>query len=741
MSSGRWNRLIDGLVRYRWVLLLVALVLTGLSIYPANQVTFDHSIESLYSSDNPQLLDYLDSKSMFGGDEFIFLAYTDPELFQKPGQARLAKLTSRVAEVPGVVAGSVQSLAAYLEMTENRLFRSRRKLVLDFARGVLLGDDDQTTAVALRLMPEDKSPQSRAATITQLRQIAAEQPLTTHVVGEATLVHDMFRYSQDDGQFMGWAASILLVAVILMFLRDIRAILLPFIIVQMTILWTKAGLWSSQLQLTMVSSILASLVTIIGVSTVVYLSFYFQELRKRLAPEAAFRQMLGVIGKDIVWVCLTTAAGFAAHLSSHLHPVRSFGITMVMGSLLVLVAMTLMLPGGMLIGVRGQPAPQARGEQQVNRSLHRLTEWVLAHRTAIFIGTAIGLIFGLSGIWQLRLETDFSKNFRASTPVVKSLTFMEERLGGAGLWEVNFPAPSTLDEDHLAKVRRLSKQLRELRSATGPALTKVVAITDGLDLVPRVPIIVPTDDARLRWMNALQPEFGNSLFNAEKGRMRIMLRSRERQSAEDKERLIAKVSELSRAEFPDAKVTGLFVLLTHLVESLLDDQWTGLIVGAISLVTIMTIAYRSLWMGLISLVPNVLPILILLGAMGWSGIPINIGTTMMSSDTMGLTIHDSIFYLSAYRRARLSGLDFHSALSEVQTEVRRPLIYSNLALVLGFLVLTASHFIPLVYFGALVSTAIAGGLLVNLLLIPLLLQWGEQRSGNAPPGPLAKTID
>lgn len=728
MSSVRWNRFIDRLVRHRLALMLVAVALTALSIYPASQVTFDQSIESLYARGNPLLEEYLDSKSLFGGDEFVFVIYTDPELFETAGQERLASLAARAATVPGVIAESVQSLDVYLQITNQPFFRSRRAKVLEFARGVLLGDDNQTTAVALRLADEAHAPQSRSATIADLRRIAAEQPLPTYVVGEPTLVLDMFQYAQDDGQFMGWAASILLIGVILFFLHDVRSILLPFIIVQVTILWTRAILWTTSIQLTMVSSILASLLTIIGVSTVVYLSLYYHELRASLDRETAFRQMLYVIGRDIIWVCLTTAAGFAAHLSSHLQPVRSFGVTMVIGSLLVLVAMTFILPGGMLIGGQWQVTfRRPRGNQQVNQSLHQLTAWVLQHPLRIGLTTCIALVIAIGGLLQLRLETDFSNNFRRSSPVVQSLTYMEERLGGAGIWEVNFAAPKALDEDHLDKVRRLAAKLRELRTGDKPALTKVVAITDGIDLVPRVPLFVPNDAAKARWLNALQPDFMGSLFNADRERMRIVLRARERQSAEDKDAVISQVRQLAIAEFPEARVTGLFVLLTHLVESLMDDQWTGLVVGACGLITMMTIAYRSLWMGLISLVPNVLPILFLLGVMGWVGVPINIGTAMISSDVMGLTIHDSIFYLSAYRRARLAGLDFRGALHEVQTEVRRPLIYSNLALILGFLVLTRSHFVPLIYFGALVSIAIAGGLVVNLLLIPLLLQWGERR--------------
>jgi predicted RND superfamily exporter protein len=99
---------------------------------------------------------------------------------------------------------------------------------------------------------------------------------------------------------------------------------------------------------------------------------------------------------------------------------------------------------------------------------------------------------------------------------------------------------------------------------------------------------------------------------------------------------------------------------------------------------------------------------------------------MISSDTVGLTIHDSIFYISAYLRIRRSGVDFETALHKVQSETRQPLLYSNIALIVGFLVLASSHFVPLIYFGVMVSVAIAGGLAVNLLLLPLFLQFGER---------------
>ena len=720
------NRLVDFLVKRNRLLLGLAIVITVFAFGPSRKLSFDQSIESLYAAQNIHLQQYVEAKSLFGGDEFVFVAYTDPDLLTDIGQARVQELADQLSLVPGVIPDSIQSLSRTLGFTRLPGFKSKRDIIMEFCRGVLVGSDDQTTAVALRLQDHLSAVVPRAKTLLEIKRIAEEQTFPTYVVGEPVLVHDMFRYAEEDGEWMGWAASVLLILVILFFLKSIRAVILPFIIVQMAIIWTKAILFQSGMQLSMVSSILGSLVTIIGVSTVVYMSLYYRKLREVLDRENAFRQTVRVIGMDLFWVCLTTAAGFGAQLSSHLHPVRSFGLTMVIGSLFVLIAMLLVLPGGFLIGYERAELPKPRGDREVHESLEGLAHWVLRHPRKIWTGCVLVLIICGFGLSRLRIETDFSKNFRAASPVVKGLNFLETKLGGAGAWEVNFPAPDELTETHLEKVRRLASQLRAIEGDRGPALTKVVAVTDGIDLIPTIPVISGNVKTKSVYLNRIQPEFLPSLYNPDRGRMRIMLRAYERQSSEAKQALIDRVGEIAREEFPECKVTGLIVLLTFLIESLLHDQLTDLMLGAFSLIAIMTIAYRSFWMGVIALIPNLIPILLLLGGMGWLSVPVNIGTAMISSDTVGLTIHDSIFYISAYLRIRRSGVDFETALHKVQSETRQPLLYSNIALIVGFLVLASSHFVPLIYFGVMVSVAIAGGLAVNLLLLPLFLQFGER---------------
>lgn len=209
--------------------------------------------------------------------------------------------------------------------------------------------------------------------------------------------------------------------------------------------------------------------------------------------------------------------------------------------------------------------------------------------------------------------------------------------------------------------------------------------------------------------------------------MRIMLRALERQPAELKLQMIDQVVQTAEQHFDDVRVTGLYVLLANIILSLLGDQLVSFSLAAVGIFLMMSIAFRRFAVGGISLVPNLLPIIVLIGLLGWLGSLVNIGTAMIASVSIGLTVDSSIHYLSAYRRARSRGNTHERALRLTQGEIGLSLVFSNIALICGFSVLTLSEFVPLNYFGVLVSIAMLGGLLGNILLLPLLLTWLEQR--------------
>jgi predicted RND superfamily exporter protein len=403
--------------------------------------------------------------------------------------------------------------------------------------------------------------------------------------------------------------------------------------------------------------------------------------------------------------------------------------------------------------------------------LDGLVRWVEHHPWLVGVASLVIFLAASAGVWRLEVESDFTKNFRRDSEIVRSYEFVEEHLGGAGVWDVIIPAPQTLDFEFLRRVQRLQQRLAgevKVRGEQGrerPGLTKSLSLADSVTtFVPNildeieVPIppltpesMLPTIRERmgpallkarnaelelaLAGMQARIPSFYKALHNEDPQHpgqywLRVMLRSHERQSSQAKREIIERVARIAREQFPAAgdphgrvpEATGFFVLLAYLIDNLLADQWLAFLVATSGILLMMLIALRNPLQALVALVPNVAPIMIVTGLMGWVGYKINMGAAMIAAVSMGLSIDSSIHYILSFQAARAEGKSMHAALAAVHHSVGRALIFATLALIAGFSVLCFSEFVPTIYFGALVSLTMLGGLAGNLVVLPLLLK-------------------
>ena len=211
-------------------------------------------------------------------------------------------------------------------------------------------------------------------------------------------------------------------------------------------------------------------------------------------------------------------------------------------------------------------------------------------------------------------------------------------------------------------------------------------------------------------MRKLMPEFFAALHGKDpvddRFYLRIMLRVSEQQTSSEKFELIERLEGIADSHFDDTQVTGYFVLLSQLIDSVLRDQWKAFATAVMGIGILMYIAFRDLRMALIALVPNSLPILVVIGMMGWlrvliyPDLKINIGAAMIAAVSMGLSIDSSIHYIISFQRARLKK-DLVDALMQVQQNVGRAMVLSTLSLIVGFTVLATSQFVPTIYFGSL----------------------------------------
>lgn len=727
-DTGALGRIADWLIRWKGTLLCVSLLVTFAAVPIAGRLQLDERIESFFALNDPLLLSFQDSREWFGGDEFVMVAYADDDPTDSGHLVRLRRFADELSDVPGIVSDSTQTLETLLHprfgtAPVQRIFarayaRMNQEDILDFGENLVISGDRKTTGIILRLAPEGEGGVSRRETFERLRELAAAHDPPAAVAGEPLQVHDMFRYVEQDSALLGWASTGLLTALILLLFRSVRWVVLPLLIVHCTLIWTKALLAASGLRLSMVSSMLTSLVTIIGVATVMHVTLVFRAWRSEVDRPEAFRRTFLELAKPTAWTCLTTALGFLALLSSSIVPIRSFGLMLGLASLLIVPCAVLLLPGGILIGGLDCDPKPAPAEGRLLNALTRLCGSLERYPRTLLAAMIALMVIGGTGTLFLTVETDFSRNFRDSSPIVQALEFFESRLGGAGTWEIHFPAPNDLSEESLEPVRELAAELRDLKTSDGATLTKVVALSDGVDFAPGSGL-----RQKLSRLTAIQPEFISSLYNPEAGRMRIVLRSLERQPAEVKLRLIDDVTRLARRHFPEARTTGLYVLLANLISSIQRDQFISSILSAMGVFGCIALMHRSLWLGFVSLFPNMFPLMIVIGGMGWLGIPVNIGTAMIACVSMGMTDDSSIHYLREYVDDRKSGINHLQAMHSAHNTVGPALVFATLVLTAGFLVLTLSNFIPLVYFGGLVALSMLGGLFGGLILLPLLLQW------------------
>ncbi len=744
------QKLFDRWIAIRWFLLAIGIVLTVAAVYLGQGLSFDRSIENMFAADDPLIQSHERFNRIFGGNEVILGVYKDDQLFAQDGSGldRVRDVRTQIEQLDGVK----EVLSLDRDLTRNFVLDPDSDAGIQLKElfaGYTHDQEGNIVALPIQLTPKRATKVSRVELIAEIRAIFDQLP-GGMITGEPVMVVDGFKYVEEDGARLGWATSLLLALVILLVFRNIRWMIIAIVVVQVTLSWTHAALALSGLQLSMVSSMLTAIVTVIGVATVVHYILRFRQYRDQgQEPKEALSSASAYLLAPVFWACATDAVGFSALLITSVGPVHDFGIMMALGAMLVLPAVLVFLPGLALAGSPWLVDPASPwGDAKLSSGLSRTIGSILKRPVILTVLILMAFVISLWGAARLRVESDFTKNFRETTPIVQAYAFVEDELGGAGVWDVAIPAPEHLNWDYIQEVQVLEDRLR----SEVPELSKVLSLADVVAAMMEAAekksyFPLPKFTLMRVGMKSLQaqlPETLNSLYsqdpeNPDEYWFRIMLLSKERQDAKVKQETIQAVRRVV-AEFHAERqaaaevkeqaeelvahdgepiVSGFFVLLTHLIDSLIRDQWQsfGLAIAGIGLT--MTLAFRSLKMALLALIPNVLPILMVTGAFGLLGYRINMGAAMIAAVSMGLGVDASIHYIYGFQRSVAGGMSPSQALVDVQQSVGKAVIFATFALIAGFSILCVSDFVPTIYFGVLVGLTMLGALVGNLIILPL----------------------
>lgn len=764
------------MIRTRWLWFALALLTLAVAWPLSQRLALDRSLERMFPKGDPDRGEFQRIEERFGVSQFLVFAYRDQELWAEDGSGieRALEWRKRIEQTPGVtyaldlsridqmlttLRGPSGLLGALSGAKPPRPLLDKQNSLAKEYRELFEGQTHsaRTDLVAIGVLLDKKRLNSEESLVA-LRRLANSAPGGL-LVGHVAMVDEGFREIEQDGNRLGVYSTISLTALMLLGFRSIRWALIVVAVVQWSLVVTRAILVLLNWELTMVSSMLSSIVMVVGVATTLHWMFGYQkeyDLRVHQADQqrraqGALEASIGRLWQPILWAVVTDAIGFASLALSRVGPVQDYGSMMAIACGVVLLGIFSLVPtlallplGSVAFGPAtassylGYQLGSVPGERAIQAALQRILDLVCKHRIWVIAIASALLMVGLIGSSRLKVETDFLKNFQSDSPIAKAYEAVETELGGAGIWDVMIPAPSPITQEYFDRVLAMEKELLEIEVPADQdggqplRLTSALSLAD-TDRVARgasVLRMIPIETRLLGMKQSMGSFFETLLSESSQGRsLRVMLRSQERSESEQKMELIWRVRQVVEkyregfvgVNAESTAVTGYYVLLTKLVEHVVADQWKSFLAAAVGIGLVMAIALRSIKMALIAMIPAMLPSLVVLGVLGWLGIRMNLGAAMIAAVSMGLGVDSSLHYLFRYRQERSKG--GIEGLRACQSETGMAVLMATLALVIGFGSMAASDFIPTVAFGSLAAWTMVGGLVGNLFLLPAMVRW------------------
>jgi len=763
------------------VILFVALAWTG------KRVTYEQSINSFFAEDDRYMQVYQQAARTFGDDNFAFLAYEDPELLTVAGLDRVSELAEAVGPAHLAAAQRVESLDAMplvwaiddALLAMDRLPTIARNLAKSAARRAIKNIDLKTSAMTVA--GAVKAAGANRAALTALKDRLTRHPLflgslidaagtttavvvrlrKTHehnvidttaelrrladafaarhglrrpaVVGPPVLLADGFAAIEVDGRRLALVGMLLIGVVTLSAVQSLWWAIVPMLASWVIWLATEAILASLNIKLTLSGGPLVAQIIVLTMPAASHLAIHFRDNRRREAdPRLAARSTLAAVAAPIIWTAITGAIGYGALVTSDVMPIRQFGAILSTCTFAATILVMLISPIAMLPPFRLEVPVRHGSRSRVTDVMNRLILWVYHHPRAIVIVVVAVVVPLGAGMVRLTYETNYINLFRAETRVVGDYHEVESKLGGIGLVELVVPMGKTISSKSLSDLRVVEERIRGIQVSDPAAVAQVLSLATLLDPDGRLAAL--PRDRRDRLLadkleliaSSPQNELLHSFWNAETGDTRFLIRLKEQQPAPDKTRIFDLSTAAAAKTFgPTSYLTGLSFLMTRTTEAIIATQWGTFFWSAISILLMLTLAFRSVVLAVLAILPTMLSVALVLGLMGWLKIQLDMGTALVASVALGLSVDDTFHCLLQFHRDRKTRR-FRRRLFESYQVSGPGVLLSSLAVAIGFAALRASEFEPFVNFGTMVGIATAGSTLGNLVLLPACLTMGER---------------
>ena len=743
------NKLIKVILNHPKVILSILAAITLVLGTFLPKVKMDFSIEQLFSQNDPVINRFLNFREEFDGvDNRIFLLYESDDPFSYKNLELNKKMVYAFENIEGVSkVTSLTNIELFTESGEYLLspvyenipksidslnIAKERILSSDLLKNYLISEDGKVAAILIEVSDSFNEHESRESIVKQIDELQLGTDWTWHQTGLPIIRTRYVQYMiADNITFLIPVLSMLILLLSLLF-RSLVGLVLPLIVVLLTIIWTLGFMTATGITINIISYIIPTLLMVVGISdSVHFLVKYYKTLHLLGDKREALTQSLQKIGTAIFLTSITTAIGFGALSMVNIEIVKEFGIFTAMGVFFAFIITVLFIPSTlMLLGKTPKTKLEAYSRGYRVKIVKKLITIVRGHpKKIIFTGITITII-GFFGALQINPHSKLLDDLRPGNTLLEDMRLAEDRMGSVLPVEIIITVDENENFQDIQDVAVISFT-DELASYISkiPEIGKVVSVSDYLKAINQamndgdksfyqVPL---SREIISQYMLLYDSEF-NSLINSDLTKLRIASQIKDidsRRSAEIEKELNTYIASVI-PEGITAEVTGTAFLALRTNNYLVKNLLGSFLVALIIITFLMIVLFRSVKMAFISILPNIIPMMVMAAVLGFLQIPLRPATAMTFAVAFGIAVDDTLHYLIRYRM-ELSKQHYRQANDSTMLGTGIAMMSTTAILSAGFLVLILSQFTPTVEFGMLSVITIVTALIGDLTFLPALL--------------------
>jgi len=538
-----------------------------------------------------------------------------------------------------------------------------------------------------------------------------------------------------------------------LFFRSFKAVIFPLVIIGVIVVWVLGTLSLLNYKITLLTGLIPSIIVVIGIPNSVYmLNKYHQEYARTHDQMAALRTIIRKIGIVTLITNFTTAVGFLVLVSTDIVILKEFGIVAGVNILATFIVSTILIPSVFsLVSPPSERHLKHLDFKFLNAFLTGLDILVHRHRWLVFLTSFTLVVISVIGLYRIEAVSYMVDDIPENSPIKKDLRFFEENFSGIMPLEIVVNTGRKRGVQSLKTLQKINEFESFLDSI--PYISQPVSVVSFIkaanqafyNQLPKF-YDLPTGRGKEQILKYLKKDsdtdsVSQSFVDSTGQHIRISLKIADIGSNR-MDSLVTKVIQPRMDEIfndgkMEARVTGTTLLFIKGNKFLIENLIGSMIIAFFVISLIMVLLFRNFRMIIISLIPNMIPLLITAGIMGFFHIPLKPSTALIFSIAFGISVDDSIHFLAKYRQELfLHKFNVQIAVSKSLRETGASMIYTSIILFCGFVIFAASDFGGTIALGVLTSLTLLIAMLTNLTVLPALLLKFDSGKRNVDKHPL-----